>query len=116
MDIRKEATKADKIEDLAKRRGFFNQASEIYGSISGLFDYGYLGSLLKKKWEHEWRKHFLDEYHCFEIETTNIMPEPVFIASGHIKNFVDPTTRCKNCGTIHRADHILEDFLHENFE
>jgi predicted dehydrogenase len=44
------------------------------------------------------------------------MPEKVFIASGHITNFVDPVAKCKKCGTQHRADHILEDFLKRNFE
>lgn len=116
MDIKKDASKADKIEDLALRRGFFNQASEIYGGSGGFYDYGYLGTLVKRKFENIWRKHFLNEENMFEIETTNIMPEPVFVASGHVKNFLDPTTRCKQCGTIHRADHIIEEFLHETFE
>ncbi|MBI5332464.1 MAG: glycine--tRNA ligase [Candidatus Aenigmarchaeota archaeon] len=116
MDIKKDSTKSEKIEDLAKRRGFFNQSSEIYGSLSGLYDYGFLGASLKRKWEALWRKHFLDEDFAFEIETTNIMPEPVFRASGHLENFIDPTTRCKKCGTVHRADHIIEEFLGESFE
>ncbi len=116
MDLKKDTTKAEKLEDLALRRGFFNQSSEIYGSQAGFYDYGYLGTLVKRKFETAWKKHFLDEDNMYEIETTNIMPEQVFIASGHVKNFLDPTTRCKSCGTIHRADHIIEDYLNETFE
>ena len=33
---------------LAKRRGFIFQSSEIYGGFNGFFDYGPLGSELKK--------------------------------------------------------------------
>src|SRR3989338_6849122 len=92
------------VEELARRRGFFWQSSEIYGGVSGLYDYGHLGTLIKRRWENIWRRYFLED-NCFEIETTNIMPEPVFIASGHITNFIDPTAKCKKCGAIHRADH-----------
>ena len=31
-------------------------------------------------------------------------------------SFVDPVAKCKKCGTFHRADHIVEDFLKESFE
>jgi len=109
-------TKAEKIEDVAKRRGFFWPGSEIHGGVSGLYDYGHLGTLLKRRFENLWRKYYLDEHNFYEIETTNIMPEPVFVASGHISNFIDPVARCKKCGTAHRADHIMEEFLNESFE
>jgi glycyl-tRNA synthetase len=44
------------------------------------------------------------------------MAEPVFVASGHLTNFIDPVAKCTKCGTFHRADHIMEEFLHESFE
>ncbi len=106
-----------KIEDIAKRRGFFWQSSSIYGSIAGLYDYAHLGTLLKNKWQDLWRKYFLglsDDY--YEITCANIMPENVFVASGHLKSFVDPIIKCNKCGNVERADHILEDVLKENFE
>ncbi len=107
----------DAIENIAVRRGFFWQASEIYGSISGLYDYAPIGTMLKRNWESLWRSYFIglsDDF--FEIETTDIMPENVFVASGHLKNFTDPIVRCTKCGTTFRADHILEDVLKESFE
>jgi glycyl-tRNA synthetase len=112
----KEKTKAEKIEDIAKRRGIFWQSGEIYGGLSGFYDYGHLGCSIKKRFENLWRSYFLDEDIYYEIEATNIMPEGVFVASGHLANFVDPVARCRKCGTAHRADHIMEDFLHESFE
>ncbi|KKP91338.1 MAG: Glycine-tRNA ligase [Candidatus Nomurabacteria bacterium GW2011_GWE2_36_115] len=38
----------EKIISLCKRRGFVYPGSEIYGGLAGTFDYGPLGSLLKK--------------------------------------------------------------------
>src|SRR3989344_2489154 len=103
------------VEELARRRGFFWQSSEIYGGISGLYDYGHLGTLLKRKFENLWRNYFIEEGY-YEIEATDIMPENVFRASGHLQNFVDPIVKCKKCGNKERADHIIEDELKENFE
>ncbi len=105
------------IENVAKRRGFFWQGSEIYGSISGLYDYAPIGTMLKRGWENLWRSYFIGlDDNFFEIEATDIMPEGVFVASGHLKNFTDPVVKCKKCGSTYRADHILEDVLKESFE
>ena len=109
--------KIDDVAELAKRRGFFWPASEIYGGVSGFYDYGHLGTKMKRKIENKWRTFFLalgDNF--YEIDPVNIMPEKVFVASGHLENFVDPVAKCKKCGTEHRADHIMEEFLKENFE
>jgi len=104
------------IEQLAKRRGFFYPSSEIYGGLAGFYDYGHIGTLMKRKIENVWRKYFLNEDNFFELEPAEIMHENVFKASGHITNFVDPVAKCRKCGTLHRADHILESYLHESFE
>ena len=107
----------EKIENLAKRRGFFYRASDIYGGISGFYEYGHIGPRMKRKLENLWRKYFLsldDNFH--EIETSNIMSKKTFIASGHIDNFVDPVVVCKKCGYVERADTIIESILHKSFE
>lgn len=107
----------EKLSEFARKKGFFFPAAEIYGGFTGFYDYGSNGTLMKRKFENLWRKFFLGlNENFFEIETSDIMPENVFIASGHLQNFVDPVAKCRNCGTHHRADHILEDFLKENFE
>jgi len=108
---------ADKIFDVARRRGFFYPDSEIYGGFAGFYDYGSTGTLLKRNIEREWKRFFLGlSSSFFEIETSSIMPEKVFQASGHLTSFVDPVAKCKKCGTFHRADHIMEEFLKESFE
>ncbi len=106
-----------RIEELARRRGFFWIGSEIYNGLSGFYDYGHLGTLMKRKWENLWREYFLNLGDKFvEIEPAVIMHENVFVASGHVANFVDPIVKCKKCGHVERADNILEDILKENFE
>lgn len=117
MKQQPKADKAAKIEELARRRGFFWVSSEIYNGLSGFYDYGHLGAAMKRKWENTWRSYFLGLGDNFvEIEPANIMHEKVFVASGHVESFVDPIVKCKKCGNVERADHIVEDVLKENFE
>ena len=105
------------LEALAKRRGFFWASSELYGGFAGFYDYGPMGTLLKRKLEGVWKAYFLGlDPNFFEIDARNIMAEKVFKASGHLDSFVDPVAKCRKCGTAHRADHIMEEFLHEKFE
>ncbi len=107
----------DKIETLAKKRGIFYISGEIYGGLSGIYEYGHIGARMKRKFENLWRKYFLSlDDNFYEIETSTIMPKNVFIASGHVKNFVDPVVVCKKCGNVERADTIVENVLHESFE
>ncbi len=108
--------KTDEITRIAGRRGFFFQTAEIYGGKAGFFTYGHLGKKLKNKFEKLWRKHFLQDDDFFEIQSNNILPEPVFKASGHLENFNDPMTECKNCKFRFRADQFLEDKEVENAE
>ncbi len=109
--------KSDKILDIAKRRGFFWQNSLVHGPIAGFYDYAHLGASLKRKWENEWRNFFLgldDNFH--EIQACQIMPEEVFKASGHLESFIDPMVKCKKCGNIERADHVLSAKIEGDFE
>ena len=107
----------ERIDEFAKKKGFFWPSCEIYGGFTGFYDYGSNGTLLKRKFEAAWRKYFLGlDDNFFEIEPSDIMQEKVFVASGHLESFVDPVAKCGKCGTQHRADHILEDFLKESFE
>jgi glycyl-tRNA synthetase len=49
----------DKIIQIAKHRGFIWPSSEIYGGLSGFFDFGPVGLLLKRKIENFWREFFV---------------------------------------------------------
>ncbi|MBS3090743.1 glycine--tRNA ligase [Candidatus Pacearchaeota archaeon] len=104
-----ENNRADEISAIACKRGFFFPTADIYGGKSGFFTYGHLGKLMKIKWENLWRNFFLKEENYYEIQGNNILPEKVFIASGHIENFNDPLAECKNCHFRFKADQLLED-------
>jgi len=99
---------AEKIVEVAKRRGFFWPGSGIYNPIAGFWHYGPVGLMLKKKIEHEWRQCFVKDENHYEVEGTNIMPEAVFVASGHVKGFSDPLVQCRKCKSLHRADKLIE--------
>jgi glycyl-tRNA synthetase len=104
------AIQFDRVIDIAKRRGIIFQSSEIYGGISGFFDFGPIGCLMKRKIVDSWREFFLTpEDRIYEMETCTIMPEQVLRASGHLKDFIDPATQCKGCNSIFRADNLIEE-------
>ncbi|MEM7819060.1 MAG: glycine--tRNA ligase [Candidatus Aenigmatarchaeota archaeon] len=103
----------EKILAIAKRRGFVFPSSEIYGGLSGFFDYGPLGFLMKKKIENFWRDFFVKQDNIYEVETSTIMPEQVWQASGHLKDFIDPLTQCKKCKSTFRADELIKDLTGE---
>jgi glycyl-tRNA synthetase len=95
------------VMEIALRRGFINPSYEIYGGVSGFYDYAPLGAALKKNLEDIWRRYFVVEEGFFEISSPTISPEDVFIASGHVSNFVDPLVSCEKCGSAFRADHLI---------
>ncbi|MAG73761.1 glycine--tRNA ligase, partial [archaeon] len=100
-----------------KKKGFIYQSSEIYGGVAGLYDYGHLGTRLKKNFENVWRNYFLelnDNFH--EIETAQIMHKDVFKGSGHLENFADPVLYCSKCDFSERADHFVEKVVGKRVE
>lgn len=102
--------KTDEINAISSKRGFFFQTASIYGGKAGFFTYGHLGKALKTNWERIWRKNILRlDDNFYEVQSNNILPEQVFIASGHAENFNDPMTECTKCHFRFRADQFLED-------
>ncbi len=107
----------DKLVEVCLRRGFINPTAEIYGGLSGFYDYGPLGTLMRQKIEDLWRQLFvLDEDNIFEIKGSLILPEKVFAASGHLDAFNDPLVQCKKCKSMHRADTLVKEALNKNVE
>jgi len=108
-------SKAEKLADLAVRRGFYWPSSEIYGGVGGFYDYGPLGVLLKENIVKLWREVFIKPYQdlIVEVETPIIMPSRVFEASGHVEHFTDYIVECRSCGRKYRADHLIEEELNK---
>lgn len=100
--------KYEKILEIGRRRGFIFPSFEIYGGVSGFFDYGPLGTKLKHNIEEKWRDLFVRKEGMVELESTIIMPKAVFEASGHLSHFTDIMTKCINCGRNYRVDTLLE--------
>jgi glycyl-tRNA synthetase len=102
-------TELEAVAELAKRRGFFFQSSGAYGGVSGFFTYGPQGAALKRNLEDAWRDRFVTREGHVEVSAPDVMPEPVFEASGHLDGFDDMIIECPHCGESHRADHLVED-------
>ena len=101
----------EKVFELAKRRGFLWNSFELYGGSRGFYDYGPLGSTLKRRIEQTWREFYVIQEGFMEIECPTIGIEDVFIASGHVGGFSDPLCECMNCKEAFRADHLVQNVM-----
>ena len=96
-----------KITSLCRRRGFVFGGSEIYGGLSSIWDYGPLGAMLKKRIKDIWWKHYVEEREdIVGLDSSIIMQEGVFVASGHFGGFVDWLVDCPECKKRFRLDKI----------
>ena len=97
----------DTIVNLAKKRGFVFQASEIYGGLRSAYDYGPLGVALlnnvKAAW---WRSMVQLRDDVVGIDSAIIQSPRVWEASGHLSQFHDPLVECTTCHTRHRLDKL----------
>lgn len=98
------------ITTLAEKRGFFFPTCEIYADAqAGFWEYGPLGSAMKRKYIELWRKMLVRKAEMLEIDGSQIMSKNVFLASGHLSSFQDPIVKCKKCNAIHRADRLIQE-------
>lgn len=97
----------DKISNLAKRRGFIFPSAEIYGGLSGFWDWGPLGLKLKNNIKAAWWRDFVLEWDDVVGLDGSIITNPkVWEASGHTKNFVDTLVECTNCHRRFKTDDV----------
>lgn len=109
-----ETTQMDKIVSLAKRRGFIFGGSEIYGGLAGTWDYGPLGSLMKKNIKDEWWRDLVQlRDDIVGVDAAIMMNPKAWEASGHVDAFTDPLVECKICHQRFRADTPEEISAHE---
>ena len=99
--------KLDAIVSLCKRRGFIYPGSDVYGGLSGTWDFGPLGVQLKRNIMQLWWKMFVDDREdMFGVDAAILMNQKVWQASGHVDTFTDPLVECSNCKGRFRADKI----------
>merc|ERR1712071_387130 len=72
-----------KLEDLLKRRFFYDQSFAIYGGVSGQYDFG-------------------------PVDCSILTPEPVLKASGHVERFADLMVKDEKSGECFRLDHLIK--------
>ncbi len=97
----------EKIVSLCKRRGFVFQSSEVYGGIQGFWDYGPLGTELKRNVKELWWQTMTRlREDVVGLDASIIMHPQIWKASGHVDTFCDPMCDCLLTRKRFRADQI----------
>ncbi|HEY2714036.1 MAG TPA: glycine--tRNA ligase [Chthoniobacterales bacterium] len=104
-----ESQRMEKIVSLCKRRGFIFQASEIYGGLNGVWDYGPLGVELKRNLkDYWWRVMVRERDDVVGLDGAILTHRAALKASGHEDTFSDPMVDCRTCKARLRADQLPE--------
>ena len=102
--------KMEDIVSLAKRRGFIYRGSDVYGGLSGTWDYGPLGVALKRNIMQLWWHMFVEQRDdMYGVDAAILMNQKVWKASGHVDTFTDPLVEDLASHRRFRADHLLKD-------
>ena len=95
----------DELTNFCKRKGFVYPSGDLYGGLAGFWDYGHIGSELKKNIKDSWWAfHVQEREDIVGIDGSIITNPKVWEASGHIGNFIDIAVVCKKCGNKTKID------------
>ena len=101
------AQSMDELVALCKRRGFIFPASDIYGGLQGVYDYGPLGVELKNNLKAAWWRAVVYQRDDVEgLDSAILTNRQVLHHSGHEDTFADPLVDCRACKSRWRADHL----------
>jgi len=102
----------DEMAVFCKKKGFVYASGEIYGGLSGFFDYGPYGVELKNNIKADWWKFHVQQRDDVVGMDGSIITNPkTWVASGHVASFEDILVECVKCKTRFRGDHLIEDTL-----
>lgn len=105
---RRDLPSMEDIVNLCKKRGFVHQSSEIYGSITGFYDYGPLGVEMKNNVKRLWWRDMVQRRRdVVGLDSSIISSSSVWKASGHVDGFSDPMVDCKVSKMRYRADTLF---------
>ena len=97
-----------------KEYGFIFPSSEIYDGLQAVYDYGQMGSELKKNIRDYWWKSMTQlQDNIVGIDAAIFMHPTTWKASGHVDNFSDPMIDNKDSKKRYRVDHLIEAFSDE---
>ena len=106
-----EANNFAEIISHCKEYGYIFQSSELYDGLAAVYDYGQMGSQLKKNLRDEWWKSMTQLHeNIVGIDAAIFMHPTVWKASGHVDNFSDPMIDNKDSNKRYRVDHLIEGF------
>ncbi|HTD94549.1 MAG TPA: glycine--tRNA ligase [Chitinophagaceae bacterium] len=92
-----------------KEYGFIFPSSEIYEGLQAVYDYGQMGSELKKNIKDYWWKSMTQlQDNIVGIDSAIFMHPTIWKASGHVDNFNDPMIDNKDSKKRYRVDHLIE--------
>ncbi len=95
----------DELAVFCKRKGFVYASAEIYGGLSGFWDFGNLGASLKNNIKESWKDFFIRKRKDIAFIDGSIITNPrVWEASGHVESFKDISVTCKKCKKQNKID------------
>jgi glycyl-tRNA synthetase len=97
-----------------KEYGFIFPSSEIYDGLQAVYDYGQMGSELKKNIKDYWWKSMTQlQDNIVGIDAAIFMHPTTWKASGHVDNFNDPMIDNRDSKKRYRVDHLIEGLADE---
>jgi glycyl-tRNA synthetase len=116
-DTNKPASPAGRFQAIishCKEYGFIFPSSEIYDGLQAVYDYGQMGSELKKNIKDYWWKSMTQlQDNIVGIDSAIFMHPTIWKASGHVDNFNDPMIDNLDSKKRYRVDHLIEAFADE---
>ncbi len=104
-ELKKREISVDEMAVFCRRKGFVYPSGEIYGGLSGFWDFGFLGveikNNIKKEW---WNFHVVSREDIVGIDGSIITHPSVWKASGHVDKFVEFAVVCKKCKNKTKVD------------
>jgi glycyl-tRNA synthetase len=94
---------------MCKRRGFVHVSGEQFNNgLAGAFDYGPLGTQLKRHIADAWWRAFVERRgDVHGVDTPVLLHPRVWQLAGHVEHFADAVVECRHCGASSRADHVV---------
>ncbi|MBR9705945.1 glycine--tRNA ligase [Candidatus Pacearchaeota archaeon] len=101
----KEKITIEELTNFCKEKGFVFRSSDLYGGMSGFWDFGPLGVELFNNIKQDWWNFFVKSRdNMVGMEASIISHPKTWEASGHVANFNDIFVKCKNCTKTTKLD------------
>lgn len=105
IETEKTSISIEELANFCKEKGFVFRSSEIYGGMSGFWDFGPLGVELFNNIKKDfWNFFVTNRNNMVGMEGSIISHPKTWIASGHVANFSDVAVICKNCNKATKID------------